>query len=107
MPDITDIPLELFLDNILPLLPIPDLLSLSGASRDFYKLASDDTFWHQKIQADFNFSGSETARTTGWKFIYKRLRNPKIYVWGYVDVVGRPRIVVINSLRPGRRLIAD
>ncbi|OBZ73495.1 hypothetical protein A0H81_06153 [Grifola frondosa] len=77
-----DLPVELFLDNILPLLPVSDLFHLASTSRFFYLLVSDDTFWHRKIQADFNFSGSDTARTTGWKFLYKRLSNPKLYVWG-------------------------
>ncbi|KAI0923709.1 hypothetical protein AcV5_009183 [Taiwanofungus camphoratus] len=79
---LTDLPIELFLDNILPLLSVPDLYRLSCTSRFFYQLASDDPFWHRKIQADYNFSGSETARDTGWKFLYKRLSNPKVFVWG-------------------------
>lgn len=85
-PTLADIPVELFLDNIFPLLQIPDLHSLGSTNKDFYKLTSDDTFWHRKIKADYNFSGSDTARTTGWKFIYKRLTNPKVYVWGYVPM---------------------
>ncbi|EKM49963.1 uncharacterized protein PHACADRAFT_264421 [Phanerochaete carnosa HHB-10118-sp] len=82
MPTITDVPLEIFLDNLFPLLPVPDLLSLEATNRFFYQLTSDETFWKRKIQKDYNFPDSDTARTTGWKFIYKRLSNPKIYVWG-------------------------
>ncbi|KAL6307246.1 RCC1/BLIP-II [Sparassis latifolia] len=79
---VTDLPVELFLDNILPLLALSDLFRLSCTSRLFYLLASDETLWHRKLQDDFNFTGSETARNTGWKFLYKRLANPKVYVWG-------------------------
>ena len=87
MPTLSDVPVELFLDNIIPLLPISALHNLGVMNRDFYKLTSDDTFWRRKIQSDYNFNGSETARTTGWKFIYKRLSNPKIYVWGYAHLL--------------------
>ncbi|KAH9941979.1 RCC1/BLIP-II [Amylocystis lapponica] len=82
MPVLTDLPVELFLDNILPLLPLRDLLSLSSTNNFFVELASDETFWHRKIQQDFNFPSAETARSTGWQFLYKRLYNPQVYVWG-------------------------
>ena len=85
MPLLTDLPIELFTDEILPLLPLHDLANLSQASRFFASLTADDTFWHRKLQEDFNFSGAETARKTGWQFLYKRLYNPRVYVWGYAD----------------------
>ncbi|KAI0792170.1 RCC1/BLIP-II [Abortiporus biennis] len=82
MKTISDIPVEVFLDNLLPYLSVPDLLRLGTTSHAFQRLTSDETFWHRKLQEDYNFSGSETARSTGWKFIYKRLANPEVYVWG-------------------------
>ena len=80
---ITDLPVELFLDNILLLLPVPDLLNLGRANIHFAQLTSDETFWHRKLQEDFNFTGSETARKNGWKFLYSRLSHPHVFVWGY------------------------
>ncbi|KAK7686291.1 hypothetical protein QCA50_010515 [Cerrena zonata] len=82
MPRITDVPVEVFIDVLLPLLPVSSLLRLGCTNRFFYLLTSDEPFWHRKIQEDYNFPSSDTARTTGWKFIYKRLANPKVYVWG-------------------------
>jgi SCF-associated factor 1 len=79
---ITDIPIEVVLDNLLPLLPIADLQHFAATNKFFYALCSDETFWKRKLHEDYNFPESDTARTTGWKFIYKRLANPKIYVWG-------------------------
>ena len=33
---------------------------------------------------DYNFTGSETNRTSGWKFIYLRLGKPRLFSWGCV-----------------------
>ncbi|KDQ61371.1 hypothetical protein JAAARDRAFT_30797 [Jaapia argillacea MUCL 33604] len=82
MPSIADIPVEILLDNLLPEVQTRDLLSLGTTNRFFAKLCNDNTFWKRKIQDDFNFSGANTARTAGWKFIYKGLSRPKIFVWG-------------------------
>ncbi|KAK7056409.1 hypothetical protein VNI00_002964 [Paramarasmius palmivorus] len=82
MPGITDLPVELHLDVLLPMLPLEDLLNLGSTNRFFATLCNDETFWKRKIQADFNFSGAGTARTAGWKFIYRRLRKPRVFVWG-------------------------
>ncbi|CCM03324.1 uncharacterized protein FIBRA_05452 [Fibroporia radiculosa] len=82
MLSLSDLPVELLLDHICPLLPIQDLLSLSSTSHSFHNLIADETFWHRKLEEDFNFSGSETARTHGWQFLYQRLSNPRLFVWG-------------------------
>lgn len=82
-----ELPVELFLDGIFPLLPVTDLLHLGSTNRFFSNLANDEAYWHRRIQEDFNFSGSDTARKTGWKFLYKRLSHPQVYVWGCVPTV--------------------
>lgn len=77
-----DIPVEVLLDNLLPSLPIPDLLRLGCTNHLFASLCNDDMFWKRKLQQDFNFSDEGTARSTGWKFIYQGLSRPRTYVWG-------------------------
>ena len=79
---ITDLPVELFLDGIFPYLPVSDILHLGQTNRFFNSLSEDEAYWHRRIQEDFNFSGSDTARRSGWKFLYKRLSDPHLYVWG-------------------------
>ena len=79
---LTDLPVDVLLDNILPSIPISDILSLSSTNRFFSLLGSDDTFWKRKLQEDFNFTDPSTARTSGWKVIYKGLSHPRIYTWG-------------------------
>ena len=82
MPSLSDVPVDVLLDNILPSIPVPDLLRLASTNRFFAILGADDTFWKRKLQDDFNFSGMGTARTSGWKIIYKGLSKPRIYTWG-------------------------
>ncbi|KAI8985750.1 RCC1/BLIP-II [Trametes punicea] len=79
---LTDLPVELFLDGIFPYLPVADLLRLGSTNRFFNTLTNDEAYWHRRLQEDFNFSGSDTARKSGWKFLYKRLSDPYLYVWG-------------------------
>jgi hypothetical protein len=86
MAHINSLPVEVVLDHILPYLPISAVLHLSATCKSFYEVTSDETFWKRRLLTDYNFSGNDTARTTGWKFIYKRLTNPKVYVWGCVSI---------------------
>jgi SCF-associated factor 1 len=76
------LPVEVLLDHVLPTLPTQGLLNLSSTSRQFADLGDDDTLWKRKLLEEFNFSGEGTARTSGWKFIYRGLSRPQTYVWG-------------------------
>lgn len=53
---IQDIPIEVFLDQLLPIVDIPDLLSLACTNRFFAMLCQDDTFWKRKLRDDLNYS---------------------------------------------------
>ncbi|EIN09593.1 RCC1/BLIP-II [Punctularia strigosozonata HHB-11173 SS5] len=114
MPGLADLPVELLLDNLLPALTIPDLLSLSQTSRFFASLGDDDTLWKRKLAQDFNFTGQGTARTSGWKFIYRGLRKPKVFVWGQNDNgrLGLPGLhdrdvpAPVELKIPGARIVA-
>jgi SCF-associated factor 1 len=85
MPSVADIPLEIFIDNILPYLPLRDILTLTAVNKEFAILCSDDTFWKRKLKEDYNFSDVASARTKGYKFLYKGVHNTRTYVWGYVQ----------------------
>ncbi|KAG6908970.1 hypothetical protein DXG01_002577 [Tephrocybe rancida] len=74
---LSELPLEVLLDNLLPSLQISDLLRL-GSNKFFATITSDDTFWRRRLHTDYNFSGAETARTSGWKFIYRGIFRPKV-----------------------------
>lgn len=81
---ITDVPAKLLINNVLPFCEGRDVLSLGCTNKFFALVTNDDTFWRLKLAVDYNFTGSETARASGWKFIYRRLRNPRAFVWGCV-----------------------
>ena len=81
---IAHIPVEVLIDNVLPFCEVNDVFSLGCTNKFFALITTDDMFWKRRLAADYNFTGSDTARTSGWKFIYKRLRNPRVFVWGYV-----------------------
>lgn len=101
-----DLPVELLLDNLLrarnvvraagnrlivsaALMDLRDLFALAATSKFYTILINDDTFWQRKLEAEYNFTSRETARTNGWKAIYRGMRRPQVYVWGYVS---RPRL---------------
>ncbi|KAJ3976445.1 regulator of chromosome condensation 1/beta-lactamase-inhibitor protein II [Lentinula raphanica] len=79
---ITDIPVEIILDNLLPRLPLNDLFHLQSTNKFFAQLCDDETLWKKKLSEDYNFPDESTARTSGWKFIYLRLTKPRVFVWG-------------------------
>ncbi|KAF7308855.1 RCC1/BLIP-II protein [Mycena kentingensis (nom. inval.)] len=99
MTALTDLPIELLLDNLLMNMPIETLLKLACSNKVgvpalipsqllirhhqfFANLCADELLWSRRLKSDYNFSGTGTARTSGWKFIYRNLYNPKVFVWG-------------------------
>ena len=79
-----DLPIELLTNRILPFCEVRDALSLGCTNKFFALMMSDDMFWRQRLVVDYHFTGSETNRASGWKFIYLRLRKPRLFAWGCV-----------------------
>ncbi|KAJ1307014.1 hypothetical protein OPQ81_007993 [Rhizoctonia solani] len=79
---ITDLPIELLIDYLLPCIPLQDLLSLSCTCKYFAIVCGDDTFWKRKTSEEYNFEGAGSARTSGFKYVYRGLRHPRVFVWG-------------------------
>ncbi|KAJ7115962.1 regulator of chromosome condensation 1/beta-lactamase-inhibitor protein II [Mycena epipterygia] len=76
------LPVEVILDNLLMAMPIQSLVRLGCTNKFFTDVCADELLWQRRLQTDFNFSGAATARVSGWKFIYRGLFNPKVFVWG-------------------------
>jgi SCF-associated factor 1 len=82
MASLASLPVEVFIDNILPLIPLRDIPSLTVTNSQFAVICSDDTFWKRKLKEDYNFSDVSSARTKGYKFLYKGVHKSKVYLWG-------------------------
>lgn len=79
---VSQIPYQLLLDAILPLLDIQTLIRLRAVSHAFKEAVDDNVVWRRRIRTDFRFPLQSSARTTGWKTIYRGLANPELYTWG-------------------------
>ena len=86
VPGISKLPVELFIEGILPYLSARDIVHIGSTNKFFSSIYQDDALWRLKIQEDFNFPMSDTARKTGWWFLYKQLNGSKLYVWGYAHI---------------------
>ena len=77
------LPVEVLLDHVLPILPLGSLLSLTMTSSFFRDLCQDQILWKRKLLDEYNFSSTaSTARTTEFKTIYKGIHHPRVFVWG-------------------------
>ncbi|ORY27217.1 regulator of chromosome condensation 1/beta-lactamase-inhibitor protein II [Naematelia encephala] len=87
--NLLDVPAEVILDYILPLLPLKDLASFAQVNKQFNALTSDETFWSHKTLSDFTLPSSLLAprgASSGWsKRVYRGLLFPRTYVWGSAD----------------------
>ncbi|KIM29531.1 hypothetical protein M408DRAFT_328777 [Serendipita vermifera MAFF 305830] len=77
-----NLPQELFLDEILPPLPVRDIVATFQVNRWFAKLGEDEVFWRRRLRQDYNYTVASTARESGFKFLYSRIHKPLLYVWG-------------------------
>lgn len=83
MSKLDQLPQELLLDDLLPLISVKDSLSLFQTNRFFAKLGDDEVFWKRRLREDFNYSNASNARSSGFKFLYSRLSaHSKLFVWG-------------------------
>lgn len=79
---VSQLPYQLLLDNVLPLLDIQTLIRLRSVSHAFKEAVDDDVVWRRRIRSDFRFPLQSSARTTGWKTVYRGLANTELYTWG-------------------------
>ncbi|KAG8934250.1 hypothetical protein FRC02_010311 [Tulasnella sp. 418] len=100
---LADLPVEIFLDHLLPLLDLPSLLALTRTSKFFSEICSDQVLWQRKLKGDYNFSAnSHHGRTSGFKLIYRGIRKPRVFVWGSA---GEGRLGLPQDKLPPRRWI--
>ena len=81
---ITDLPIGLLTNKILPFCEARDMIRTKNLLAQPSESMNDDAFWRRRLAVDYNFTGSETNRTSGWKFIYLRLGKARLFAWGCV-----------------------
>ncbi|WRT67267.1 uncharacterized protein IL334_004234 [Kwoniella shivajii] len=107
-PTLTDIPNEVVLEHLLPVLDLKSIISLSSVNRQFNDLTSDPTFWRTKTLNDFTFPSTSHPSSSNrgwWKRVYLGLLSPKAFVWGSSDnhrLGGAEKSTTIVNSRNGR-----
>lgn len=75
-----DLPVDIFLDSLLPRLDTSSLARLSETCRYLNQLCNDDRLWRERVEADYPRSIGQGG--CGYKALYRRLKDVKIYTWG-------------------------
>ncbi|KAL0254049.1 hypothetical protein I308_101428 [Cryptococcus tetragattii IND107] len=84
-PTLTDLPSEVILEQILPLLSLKDILYLSQVNHQLHTLTLDPSFWRSKTTSDFSFSPSSHPpfpSSDWWRRVYFGLLQPRAFLWG-------------------------
>lgn len=76
------LPYQLLVDAVLPLLDLRDLVRLRAVSQALRNTVDDEVVWRRRIVGDFQFPLLSSARTSGWKTLYRGLSDPELYTWG-------------------------
>lgn len=83
MKRIDDLPLDLLLEHLIPLLSLQDLLSFASTCQSLQNLIhSTQSIWRARVQAQYRFPSSATGRLDGFKSLYRKLTKPQLWVWG-------------------------
>ncbi|KAI5478468.1 hypothetical protein MNV49_005109 [Pseudohyphozyma bogoriensis] len=103
-----DLPLDVLVLHLFPLLPPSALINLAASCRAFHDLilgAEGEHVWRQKASKDFKFPTNSTGRRHGWLALYRRLNGSSCWVWGSVLtsdvmllVVADPSLALAHNL---------
>ncbi|KAI9637852.1 regulator of chromosome condensation 1/beta-lactamase-inhibitor protein II [Dioszegia hungarica] len=97
-----DIPPEILLERLLPVLSVRDLLSLSQTDQRLHSICNDESHWLHRTRQTFSFNPHTLAPSTpgsGWsKRLYVGLSQPEPFVWGSTE---NDRLGLPAQVRPG------
>ncbi|KAG2175848.1 hypothetical protein INT44_000326 [Umbelopsis vinacea] len=80
--NITDLPVDLLIQDLCPRLDFHSLIALSGTCRQFQTFCNDEAIWKKLVLREFHIPVYATFRNRGWKEIYSKLHDPVVYTWG-------------------------
>lgn len=81
------LPVDIVLDNLLPCLRIKDVVSLFSVNKAFAEFAKLEAFWIRRLKDDFRVPNPSDKTRFDSRFLYSRLCNPKIFVWGWAPLL--------------------
>ncbi|KAG0202758.1 hypothetical protein BGX28_004801 [Mortierella sp. GBA30] len=82
-PNIFSLPFEILVGQVLAILDLQDLRSLSQACRCLNQLCAADYLWQRKFFNDYQYRPNRTLRQLGgWKRMYKAMDRVEVYTWG-------------------------
>lgn len=79
---ISQLPTDILLDNVLGQLDALSLVQFSSTSRQFAQLGDDELVWKHLVMRDFHIPLDASFRQMGWKKLYQRLSDSRVYTWG-------------------------
>ena len=82
MASLGSLPVDIVLDHVLPCLHIKDVVSLFSINKAFAEFGKLEVFWIRRLKDDFRFPNPPNETRLDSRFLYSRLYNPKIFVWG-------------------------
>jgi hypothetical protein len=86
MASLGSLPIDIVLDNLLPCLRIKDVVSLFSVNKAFVDFSKLETFWIRRLKDDFRIPNLPDRTRFDSRFLYSRLYNPKIFVWGWAPL---------------------
>jgi hypothetical protein len=87
MASLGNLPVDIVLDNLLSCLRIKDVVSLFSVNRAFAEFGKLEAFWIRRLKDDFRFPNPSNGTRFDSIFLYSRLYNPKIFVWGWAPLL--------------------
>ncbi|RPA79204.1 RCC1/BLIP-II [Ascobolus immersus RN42] len=78
---ILDLPTDLLVDCILPLLPLHDFINFTSTCRGFHRLSNDEVYFRNLTYKTFRFP-AQPLRKEGWKQLFKQIATARLFTWG-------------------------
>ncbi|KAI7884087.1 RCC1/BLIP-II [Lichtheimia hyalospora FSU 10163] len=100
---ITELPIDIVY-NILSNLDATALCCLNRTCRFFAQFANDELLWKHLVFHVYNLPVTSTFRSSGWKSLYSKLSDSRVYTWGENQDLrlGHPNPVVPIRVRGAR-----
>lgn len=77
-----ELPVDILVENVFSRLDANTLVRLSLTCQELYRLCNDEHLWKHLVSEDYNIPRDASFRHSGWKSLYARLSDSRVYTWG-------------------------